>query len=223
MAHLDYRSNTRTPSLFTRRGAAYAAFGKRIVDLSIAVLLLPVLIPLIAVLCALCARTGSFGLFAHQRVGQHGVPFTCWKIRTMVPDAEQRLRDHLAADPVAAAEWARTQKLTRDPRVTALGRVLRRTSLDELPQIWNVLRGDMSLVGPRPITAPELDRYGPHAQTYLSLKPGVTGLWQVAGRANGCYDERLQMDQTYAQTMGLFGDLSLIAQTAVVVIRPTGR
>ena len=141
----------------------------------------------------------------------------------MIPDAETRLSAVLAANPIAATEWNRTQKLQNDPRVTRLGRFLRRSSLDELPQIWNVLRGEMSLVGPRPVTPPELARYGLRAATYLSLKPGVTGLWQVAGRSNGCYAERLQMDQTYALSIGMWCDLGLIGRTAFVLIKPTGR
>ena len=224
MAHLELRSDKHATSLFTAvRRRHYAAWGKRTVDLTLALILLPILAPLVAVFCLLMRSPAAPGLFAHRRIGQNGVPFTCWKIRTMVPDAESRLEDHLAADPAAAAEWDRTQKLKNDPRVTPLGRLLRRTSLDELPQIWNVLRGDMSLVGPRPVTERELDRYGPHARTYLSLKPGITGHWQVHGRSNGCYDERLHMDQTYARQIGLRYDLRLMWNTAFVLIRPTGR
>ena len=141
----------------------------------------------------------------------------------MVPDAEARLAAHLATHSDAAREWARTQKLTDDPRITRLGGVLRRTSLDELPQIWNVLWGDMSLVGPRPVTLGELDRYGAQRAAYLRMRPGVTGLWQVKGRGNGCYAERLTLDQTYAETLSLPLDLRLILRTALVLFRPTGR
>ncbi|MEM8654411.1 MAG: sugar transferase [Pseudomonadota bacterium] len=223
MAHLDLQSS---PHLIHKGPLArryYARYGKRALDLILALTLLPILAPLIALLWGVVRLDGGLGLFSHTRIGQHGRRFACWKLRTMVPDAEARLRHYLDTDPHAAAEWAATQKLTQDPRVTRLGRLLRRTSLDELPQIWNVLRGDMSLVGPRPVTAPELDRYGPQAPLYLSLKPGVTGLWQVMGRANGCYAERLQLDQTYALRLGLWQDLSLISRTALVLVRPTGR
>ena len=223
MAHLELRSDKHAASLFSARRRHYANWGKRTVDLILALLLLPFIAPVIALICLVVRRSGVPALYAHRRIGQRGVPFTCWKIRTMVPDADARLETYLAAHPDAAAEWARTQKLKNDPRVTQFGRLLRRISLDELPQIWNVLRGDMSLVGPRPVTEPELDRYGPHAQTYLSLKPGVTGHWQVHGRSNGCYAERLHMDQIYASHIGLWHDLQLIWRTAIVLIRPTGR
>ena len=223
MAYFDARSDSFHVSSPRHGRSVYLRLGKRLFDVLVALILLPILAVVIFCLCLLARRDGAAGLFAHQRVGQNGATFTCWKIRTMVPDAQSRLRTLLASDPVAREEWARTQKLQNDPRTTALGRFLRRTSLDELPQIWNVLRGDMSLVGPRPVTAPELDRYGAYRHIYLDLRPGVTGLWQVAGRSNGCYAERLAMDQRYAQNIGLFSDLQLIARTAVVVIRPTGR
>ncbi|MEL7091886.1 MAG: sugar transferase [Pseudomonadota bacterium] len=223
MADLDLRSLATSSNPTSALADPYAAYGKRMLDLIIALLLLPVLVPMIVIMCLLVRRDGARGLFAHQRVGQNGVPFTCWKIRTMVPDAQTRLARLLATDADAAAEWARTQKLTDDPRVTRLGRFLRRTSLDELPQIWNVLRGDMSLVGPRPVTEEELGHYGALRGTYLTLKPGVTGPWQVHGRSNGCFKERLDLDQGYASDMGLWRDLSLIAQTSLVLLRPTGR
>ena len=223
MAYLDLQSAPHRPTQHSTGQLFYRHCGKRVLDLVIAVFLVPILAPLIALLYLLVRADGAAGLFAHTRVGQGGTSFTCWKIRTMIPDAEARLSAFLATNPIAAAEWGRTQKLQNDPRVTRLGRFLRRTSLDELPQIWNVLRGEMSLVGPRPVTRPELARYGLRAATYLSLKPGVTGLWQVAGRSNGCYAERLQMDQTYALSIGMWRDLGLIGRTAFVRIKPTGR
>ena len=223
MAYFDVRSDSFHTSSHRPVRSVYRRLGKRLFDVVVALILLPIVAGIILCLCLLVRRDGAAGLFAHQRVGQNGTVFTCWKIRTMVPDAQARLRALLASDPVAREEWERTQKLQNDPRTTGFGRFLRRTSLDELPQIWNVLRGDMSLVGPRPVTAPELDRYGSYRQIYLDLRPGVTGLWQVAGRSNGCYAERLAMDQRYAQSIGLFSDLRLIFRTAVVVIRPTGR
>lgn len=183
----------------------------------------PVLLPIIAVLYLMVRLQGGAGFFAHERVGQNGRKFKCYKIQTMVSDAEQRLKKYLAENPAARAEWDRTQKLADDPRVTKLGRFLRRTSLDELPQLWNVLRGEMSFVGPRPVTVPELDRYGIHKRAYLSLKPGITGVWQVEGRTNGCYDERLRMDKTYLEKISFMYDLGLILRTARVVVSPTGR
>lgn len=223
MAHLDHLSAH--PAIPYRHLSPnlYARVGKRVLDLALALALLPVLGPLILILWALVRRDGGAGFFAHTRVGQNGMAFSCWKLRTMEPDAERKLADHLDQDPIAAEEWAKTQKLTDDPRVTPLGRFLRRTSLDELPQIWNVLRGDMSLVGPRPVTRKELGRYGPHTGAYLNLRPGVTGVWQVCGRANGCYAERLQMDQSYANTVGFLLDMVLLLRTGKVIFRPTGR
>ncbi len=201
----------------------YSRHAKRAFDVALALALLPLIGPVVLLLCTLTRRDGSPGFFGHQRVGQNGRTFRCWKIRTMVHDAEKRLEEYLSNDPEAATEWALYHKLTDDPRVTAMGKFLRRTSLDELPQIWNVLRGDMSFVGPRPVTVPELERYGPHKSVYLSLRPGITGLWQVAGRTNGCYDERLNMDRTYARKQGFLFDMHLILRTARVVVQPTGR
>ena len=201
----------------------YALYGKRALDLILALLLLPLIAPLILALWALTRSDGHAGLYAHRRVGRDGKPFLCWKLCTMVPNADKLLAHHLATNPAHAREWTRTQKLTNDPRVTPLGRFLRRTSLDELPQIWNVIRGDMSFVGPRPVTEGELDRYGLHRHIYLSMKPGVTGLWQIFGRSDGCYDERLRLDRRYADAIGLLADLALILRTALVVVRPTGR
>lgn len=223
MAHLDTLSVAQQSPQAPVRPHLYRRGGKRALDLALALLLLPLVLPLVAVLCVLARQRGASALFAHTRIGQGGKPFACWKIRTMQADAEARLAAHLDANPAAAREWERSQKLENDPRITPFGRVLRRTSLDELPQIWNVLRGDMSLVGPRPVTAPELARYGRNRHIYLDLKPGVTGLWQVTARADGCYAQRLQLDQIYARQVGLPQDLKLIARTALVILRPTGR
>ncbi|MFY9212178.1 MAG: sugar transferase [Aestuariivita sp.] len=222
MAHLEF--TTAQPDVQRRAiHLFYERRGKRMVDLCLAVLLLPVLAPIIALLWIITRCDGQPGLFAHTRIGRNGTPFRCWKIRTMVADAEAHLARHIANNPQAAHEWSRAHKLTDDPRVTRLGRILRRTSLDELPQIWNVLCGDMSLVGPRPVTECELSRYGAHRSIYLNLRPGVTGLWQIKGRSNGCYEERLGMDRSYAATLGLYSDAALILKTALVPFRPTGR
>ena len=222
MAHLDLLSDRQKSNQFRLGRRIYQRIGKRTLDLGLALVLLPFLLPVIAAMILAIRLQGGPAFYAHMRVGQHGKRFTCWKIRTMVGDAEDRLANHLQTNADAAEEWQRTQKLQSDPRVTSLGRHLRRTSLDELPQIWNVLRGEMSLVGPRPVTVPELERYGPHKHIYLSLKPGVTGLWQVFGRSNGCYEQRLRMDRAYSKKVGLWQDLSLIGRTALVVTRGTG-
>jgi len=140
----------------------------------------------------------------------------------MVTNADARLKAHLHANPEAAAEWDATQKLANDPRITWFGNFLRRSSLDELPQIWNVLKGDMSFVGPRPVTAEELERYGPERGSYLILRPGITGLWQVLGRQDGCYDKRVHFDCIYNSTLGWISDIKLILRTGLCLLKFTG-
>ena len=201
----------------------YKVAGKRLFDLTLALALMPVLVPLISVLWLLTKRDGGSGFFGHRRVGRNGKVFRCWKLRTMVVDAEQKLREHLKENPAAAAEWARDHKLDDDPRITRLGRFLRKTSLDELPQIWNVIRGEMSFVGPRPIVRVELHKYGNHRPVYLSMTPGITGLWQVSGRNDVTYDERVNFDVEYAKDISLLTDLRLIAKTGLSVVGATGR
>lgn len=206
-----------------RSFAIYRFAGKRAFDIAFALLILPVVLPVIAVLWAVVSRDGGSGIFGHKRVGRDGRVFRCWKIRTMVVDAEMVLRDHLAAHPEAAAEWARDHKLTDDPRITRLGHFLRRTSLDELPQIFNVLAGDMSFVGPRPVVRYELHKYGQHRAVYKSMKPGITGLWQVSGRNDVSYFERVQLDLKYAGAISLLSDVRLILLTGFSVMGGTGR
>lgn len=201
----------------------YARTGKRAFDIGFALLLLPVLVPVILVLWSAVRCDGGAGFFGHARIGRNGKPFRCWKLRSMVPDAEARLQAHLDADPAAGAEWRRSHKLSDDPRVSRLGRVLRKTSLDELPQIWNVLKGEMSFVGPRPIVNRELARYGSSAPAYLAQKPGITGLWQVSGRNDISYDERVALDVAYLTRRSFLKDLKIIAKTGLAVIGTTGR
>nr|WP_242661860.1 sugar transferase [Salipiger thiooxidans] len=201
----------------------YARYTKRIVDIGLALILLPVLVPVIATLWAMTRTDGGPGFFGHRRIGKNGKVFRCWKIRTMVPNAEERLVAYLANNPAAAEEWARDHKLTDDPRITKIGRFLRETSLDELPQIWNVLMGEMSFVGPRPVVRAEMKKYGHGRTAYLTMKPGITGLWQVSGRNDVSYDERVAMDIEYLQTVSLKTDLQLIAKTAGSVLNRTGR
>ncbi|GAA6210050.1 hypothetical protein NBRC116601_33430 [Cognatishimia sp. WU-CL00825] len=196
---------------------------KRVMDLVLAVVILPAILPVIAVLYVLTRRDGGPGFFGHVRVGKDNKEFRCWKIRTMVHNAEAVLEDYLASNPEAAAEWNRDFKLTNDPRITRLGRILRETSLDELPQIWNVLLGEMSFVGPRPVTRKEMCKYQGYEWCYLSSKPGITGLWQVSGRNDVDYDERVQMDMEYVTTQSVAGDMSIILRTAGAVLNRTGR
>ncbi len=196
---------------------------KRVFDLIIVLLMLPVIVPVIAILFAISRMDGGPGFFGHVRIGRNNREFKCWKIRSMVPNAEKVLVDHLASDPVAAAEWQRDFKLTNDPRITRFGRFIRATSLDELPQIWNVLRGDMSIVGPRPVTREEIEKYQGYEWCYLSVKPGITGLWQVSGRNDVSYDDRVRLDLEYFDTRSLMMDVGIILRTAGAVLNRTGR
>ncbi|MEZ5797666.1 MAG: sugar transferase [Paracoccaceae bacterium] len=156
--------------------------------------------------------------FRHKRVGRNGKPFYCLKFRTMYRNADAQLARILETDPVARSEWEANQKLNDDPRITCIGEFFRKTSLDELPQFWNVLRGDMSVVGPRPIVESEAWHYGADYAAYLSVKPGITGLWQVNGRSNTTYEERVAMDCDYVANRSFWGDIRIIAKTVKVVL-----
>jgi exopolysaccharide production protein ExoY len=192
---------------------------KRVIDIILATSAIILLAPLLT-LCFLACLLTSPGpaIFGHQRVGFRGKLFNCFKFRTMVLDSESRLRDHLAANPKAAAEWAATRKLRFDPRVTAIGSVLRKTSLDELPQLFNVLMGDMSIVGPRPVTEEELVRYSTNANAYLACRPGITGLWQVSGRSGTTYSKRVACDTFYARNWSMALDAKIMIVTIPVLL-----
>lgn len=193
------------------------------IDQLAALLLLLLLSPVMAVVALLIWRAdGAPILFGHYRVGQHGRLFRCLKFRSMYRNSEQMLKDLLAQDPAARAEWERDHKLQNDPRITPIGHFLRRTSLDELPQLFNVLRGEMSLVGPRPITVAELPRYGRVRWHYLSVRPGMTGLWQVSGRNDVSYDERVELDRRYVESDSLRMRLSILWRTVDVVLHGSG-
>lgn len=179
--------------------------------------------PLMLVVSALLLLADGWPLFyGHYRVGQDGRLFRCLKFRTMRRDSDRLLRELLARDATAREEWARDQKLRRDPRVTSIGHFLRKTSLDELPQLWNVVRGEMRLVGPRPVTVPELNRYGRVRWHYLSVPPGITGLWQVSGRNDTTYDERVALDREYVESRSLWLDASILLKTIRVVLLREG-
>jgi exopolysaccharide production protein ExoY len=190
---------------------------------ALALLLLLLLAPLLLLVAFLIwRRDGAPILFAHYRVGLDGKMFRCMKFRTMLRDSEPLLAALLASSPQARAEWQRDQKLEKDPRVTAVGNFLRRTSLDELPQLINVLRGEMSLVGPRPITVGELTRYGRVRWHYLSVRPGITGLWQVSGRNNTSYAERVAFDKHYVEKRSAWLDARILMKTVHVVLARDG-
>ena len=191
----------------------------RAIEIPLCLALLIFFAPLM-LLVAVMVKLGDGGpiLFAHRRLGRGGESFGCLKFRSMVPDAEARLQALLASDPVARAEWERDHKLTRDPRITAIGEFLRRSSLDELPQLFNVLRGEMSLVGPRPIVQAEVARYRRYYAFYCQVRPGITGLWQVSGRNDVSYRRRVALDVVYARSrcVGLYFKILLATAPAVL-------
>lgn len=195
---------------------------KRAMDIIFVALSLPLLVPLIIMLWLLVRCDGGPGFFGHRRIGANGQPFTCWKIRTMVPDAERQLTTWLKNRPQAAREWRQTYKLRHDPRVTRVGLFLRKTGLDELPQILNVLKGDMSLVGPRPVVADELRKYAAQRWVYHACRPGLTGLWQVTGRGAVSYADRVAMDRHYLAKASVWFDLYLLIGTAKTVVLARG-
>ena len=203
--------------------AGVHAYTKRGLDVVMAGLALAVLLPVFAVLALLVRRDGGPIFFAHTRIGQNGLGFGCLKFRSMHTDSQEALANLLATSPAARAEWEATRKLKHDPRVTRIGRFLRATSLDELPQLINVLRGEMSLVGPRPVTAVELEEfYGAAAAHYMSVRPGITGLWQVSGRSDTRYAQRVALDVAYATQPSLWRDIQILARTPLVVLARKG-
>lgn len=223
MVFLDYSAKRIEPPRVIRARGLYLRGGKRLLDLAICFALLPVVVPVIFILWLLAAATGHTGFFAHLRVGKNGKVFRCWKIRTMVADADGALNRLFHLRPEAKVEWSKSRKLENDPRIMPLGHLLRRSSLDELPQIWNVIKGDMSLVGPRPVTRVELRRYGSDLHHYLATRPGVTGLWQITDRQSGCYVRRVVLDKHYVQTITFAGDLGILLRTLPALFRLTGR
>ncbi len=195
---------------------------KRALDFVGAVLLIVLCAPVFLIVAFAVACDGGPVLFRHQRIGRGGVPFHCLKFRSMVLDSERVLREFLAGNPEARQEWGQDFKLRDDPRITTVGRFLRKTSLDELPQLFNVVRGDMSLVGPRPIVAAEIARYGHDIAHYYRCRPGITGLWQVSGRNDMGYTQRVLLDVEYAGRCSLRRDIAILARTARVVLLGVG-
>jgi exopolysaccharide production protein ExoY len=194
--------------------------GKRLMDIAVASVALCLAAPVMLVVAAsTLAAEGGPVIFAHRRIGFSGKPFQCYKFRTMRRDAAEVLERYLADNPEAAREWGERKKLKHDPRVTVLGRILRLSSLDELPQFLNVLRGEMSCIGPRPVVADELRLYGNCAGDYLSARPGITGLWQVSGRNSIGYADRVRLDSHYVRNWSLRGDLMILLRTVFAVLR----
>jgi Undecaprenyl-phosphate galactose phosphotransferase WbaP len=200
-----------------------AAITKRLIDMLGSLSALLVLSPLLAAVALLVRLTSPGTVFyGHSRFGRNDSIFKAWKFRTMVSSSDEVLSRHLNLHPQARQEWDRDRKLKNDPRVTAVGKWLRRYSLDELPQLWNVLIGDMSLVGPRPIVRSEIDKYGPAYDLYKRVLPGITGLWQVSGRNNTTYDERIAFDQYYVRNWSVWLDAYILARTIRTVITGDG-
>jgi exopolysaccharide production protein ExoY len=197
-------------------------FLKRIVDILCVIAGLPLVILVMVPIAILTAMDGHSPFFSQMRVGRNGKLFPCLKFRTMVVDAERILEDYLATDDALRAEWNETRKLKCDPRITAVGRFLRKTSLDELPQVWNVLKGQMSLVGPRPVVSDELPLYGSATAVYLACLPGITGLWQVSGRNDISYESRVSLDVEYAENWSLAQDFKILFLTIPVALGKRG-
>lgn len=198
----------------------YARFGKRAFDVIFALATAPLTVPVSLLLAFLVALDGHAPFFRQERLGREGQVFTMWKLRSMHHDAEARLADYLEADGVLRLEWERYQKLRRDPRVTRLGRLLRASSLDELPQFWNVLRGEMSVVGPRPMLPNQRALYPGTA--YDLLRPGITGPWQVSDRNDSGFYDRARFDEIYLESLSLRGDIRLCWRTVGAMFRATG-
>jgi exopolysaccharide production protein ExoY len=213
----DTRSDRRFASVGSASPVGQAR--KRIIDIVLALSGIVLLAPLL-IICFVATVITSPGpaVFRHKRVGFNGKYFNCLKFRTMVTDAPERLRQLLDSDPVAAAEWSANRKLRHDPRVTLIGALLRKSSLDELPQLFNVLRGDMSIVGPRPVTEEELVRYSAAKTAYLACRPGITGLWQVSGRSTTTYDKRIACDSFYALNWSVTLDAKILIVTIPAVL-----
>lgn len=204
------------------RRLLYRDFGKRAFDLVFVLAMSPLLLPIVALLAVIVRLDGGNAFFGHKRVGKNGKTFTCWKLRSMVPDSEERLRAYLLSNKEARDYWQANFKLTDDPRITKLGKFLRKTSLDELPQFWNVFIGDMSIVGPRPVTRDETAFYAEYLSLIQLARPGITGLWQVSGRNAVDYEQRVALDVRYMLAASFFADVAIILKTVFVMLKKTG-
>lgn len=198
----------------------YRSAIKRPLDILLVLLTSPVVLPIVLLFALLVLRDGGRPFYSQPRIGQNGRTYRIWKLRSMVEDADQHLASYLAKHPEAEREWISTQKLRQDPRVTRFGRFLRRSSMDELPQLWNVLKGDMSLVGPRPMMPTQQEYY--EGTAYYSLRPGITGYWQVSDRNRTTFSARAMYDDIYDRNLSFSGDVAILFRTVGVVMRATG-
>ena len=217
--HRLYSENLIVLSVKNNLSRWYNQFVKRVFDLVVSVIGTLLISPFLLVIAILIKATSPGpAIYAHMRLGRHGKMFPCYKFRSMVKDADKKLAAYLASNPSAKAEWEREQKLKNDPRVTRVGMFLRKTSLDELPQLFNVIIGDMSLVGPRPITRSEVCKYGTYFSDYEMVRPGMTGLWQTSGRSDTSYDRRVRLDAWYVRNWNLWLDISMLVKTVRVLL-----
>ncbi len=192
-------------------------------DIGLILFLSPVLIPVFFILMILTKLTSRGPIFyGHKRVGKNGKEFKCWKFRSMCIDADKKLEEILATNPQMRAEWEKDRKFTNDPRVTKIGKILRKTSIDEIPQFFNILVGEMSFVGPRPVTKPELEKYGKKSDFILTVQPGLSGFWQISGRSDTGYEERITLDSYYIHNWSVWLDIWIIIKTVYVVIKGKG-
>ncbi len=218
-------SSSRADVTLTPSPRSFTLSVKRKLDISVGAILLLTVLPLfLLIVCLIKLFDRSPVFYRHLRIGRNGRPFHCLKFRTMRSDADVRLRDLLQTSPEMRAEWQATGKLKYDPRVTRIGHLLRKTSLDELPQVINVLRGDMSLVGPRPVVQSEIDLHyhGAARAAYFAVRPGITGLWQVSGRSDAGYERRVELDAEYVRTLSVSRDIALLVRTILVVLACNG-
>ena len=196
---------------------------KRFMDLFLLLISSPITLPLVAIVSILIKVSNPGPIFyGHTRIGKNGRIFKCWKFRSMVVDADKQLEKILAENPQMRAEWEKDRKFTDDPRVTKIGKILRKTSIDEIPQFFNVLLGEMSFIGPRPVTKPELNKYGSKADFILSVQPGLSGMWQISGRSDTGYEERITLDSYYIQNWSVWLDIWIIIKTVYVVLKGKG-
>lgn len=220
LAKPSVKTHTAPVALPAEKFGLYRHIGKRVMDIVLVLAAAPIVFLVIAVMALLVSRDGHTPFYSQTRVGKGGKTYRMWKMRTMVPNAKALLDDYLAQNPEAAIEWNAQQKLVHDPRVTRVGRILRKTSIDELPQLWNVLKGEMSIVGPRPMMPEQRVLYP--GTDYYNLRPGITGPWQVSSR-NGCtFAGRARFDALYNRKLSFAMDVRLIMMTIRVVCRATG-
>ena len=210
----------REPAYQLPRTGAYRDTFKRVLDVALILISAPVVVPIILVLALCVALGGGKPFYSQQRVGRHGKTYRIWKLRTMVVDADAALERHLDNNPEMRSEWDSKQKLLNDPRITPLGKLLRKCSIDELPQLWNVLRGDMSLVGPRPMMVEQKEMYP--GTDYYDLRPGITGFWQISDRNKSTFADRAHFDAHYNAELSFATDLKILFSTVRVVVHGTG-